>query len=92
MNKTLEPLAPAIRTGEGILVYATNVVLALAAILPHGTTWAQSGLYLAILNSAHLIATKQEKIAAINAGLGIGGAPDRSTQSTRRSWLAWSRT
>lgn len=69
--KLSAPLAKSIRTGEGILVYATNVVLAVAAALPDGLSWTKAGLYLAILNGANVISRSALKFGALNAGLGI---------------------
>lgn len=75
MLKFSQPLAKSIRTGEGILVYLSNVVIALSAALPHGTSWAHAGLYMAILNGAHVVSRSAVKVAAINSGIGIQGGP-----------------
>lgn len=69
--KLSAPLSKSIRTGEGILVYATNVALALAASLPHGLSWTHAGLYLTILNGIHVISRSALKFGALNVGLGI---------------------
>lgn len=82
MFKVSQPLAKSIRTGEGILVYLSSVVIGLSATLPHGTSWAHAGLYLVIINGAHVISRSAVKIAAINNGLGIRGGPITVGQET----------
>lgn len=69
------PLNKSIRTGEGLLVYATNIALTVAAILPHGLSWTHSALYLTILNGVHVISRSSLKIAAVNKAIGIDGGP-----------------
>lgn len=74
MPKFTKPLAKSIRTGEGILVYATNVVLALAAVLPNGLSWTHTALYLTILNAVHVISRTALKATAVQKAVGLGGA------------------
>lgn len=62
-----EPLAKSIRTGEGLLVYASNLALALAAALPSGLSWTHTALYLTILNSLHVVSRTGLKVAAVAA-------------------------
>lgn len=69
--KISAPLAKSIRTGEGILVYASNVALGLLGALPNGLTWKQSALFATILNGLHVVSRSMLKITAINKGLGI---------------------
>jgi hypothetical protein len=82
MFKVSQPLAKSIRTGEGILIYLSNVALVLSAALPHGTSWAHAGLYLTILNGANVLSRSGVKIAAINNGIGIKGGPIEIGQET----------
>ena len=70
--KISTPLAKSIRTGEGILVYASNVGLVLLGALPHGLSWEKSALFGTILNGLHVIGRSAVKVSAINAGLGMG--------------------
>lgn len=65
------PLTKSIRTGEGILVYVTNAVLSLAAILPNGLSWTHAALYLTILNSAHAFQRGLLKAVAVASGVGL---------------------
>lgn len=70
--KITTPLAKSVLTGEGILVYASNVLLAVAAALPQGLSWTHAGLYLVILNAVHVVSRTLLKITGIQAGLGLG--------------------
>ena len=79
MTQISTPLSKSIRTGEGILVYASNIGLSLAAALPHGLSWTHAGLYLTVINGLHIVSRAGLKISAINNGLGIqGSVPDIS--------------
>ena len=73
--KITNPLGKSIRTGEGILVYATNVALLVLGALPQGMTWQRSALYATILNGLHALSRSGLKIAALNNGFGIVGGP-----------------
>lgn len=69
--KISSPLAKSIRTGEGILVYVFNSVLAIAAILPNGLSWTHAALYAAIVNAVHVASRTLLKISAVQKGLGV---------------------
>lgn len=72
--KLTAPLAKSIRTGEGILVYLTNVVLAVAAVLPNGLSWTHTALYLTILNGVNVVARTALKVSAVASPV-LGGDP-----------------
>lgn len=69
------PLAKSIRTGEGILVAATNVALVAATALPDGPSWTRSALCITILNAVYAASRSALKFGAINKGLGIAPPP-----------------
>lgn len=69
--KISNPLAKDIRTGEGILEYVIAAVLGLAAILPHGLTWTQTGTYATILAGVKGFRRLLLKAIALQKGVGI---------------------
>lgn len=70
-----KPLEKSFLTGEGILVYATNIGLAVAAVLPHGLSWTQSGAYLAVLNGLHIVSRTALKVVAVQKDAGLPAPP-----------------
>lgn len=79
--KLSQPLAKGIRTTEGLLIFGSNVLLAVAAILPQGLTWQKSGLYITILNGVYAVSRGGVKAAALNAGIGVTRGPLTSQES-----------
>jgi hypothetical protein len=59
-------------TAEGVLVWATNVVLALAAVLPGGLNWTHAAAYMTVLNAVHVFATRFTQIRLIQSQTGFG--------------------
>lgn len=81
-----EPLAKSIRTGEGLLIYATNVALVVIAALPSSLSWTHAALFLTIVNSVHAVNRTVLKVTALQKGLGIG-APIPAKLPTPQSLL-----
>lgn len=75
--KHTSPLAKAIRTSEGILVYLINLVLGLGAIIdPSKLPPVVAAKWAAVLAIAHLVARTGLKILAVQRGLNIGDPID----------------
>lgn len=75
-RRTTSPLLRDLFTGEGILEWVLGAGLALAAVLPHGLTWTQSGTFLTILAGMKGIRRGLVKIVAIQAQQGLGAPVD----------------
>ena len=69
------PLEKSFLTGEGILVYATNIGLAVASVLPQGLSWTHSLTYLAVLNGLHVVSRTALKVVAVQKNAGVPASP-----------------
>ena len=69
------PLEKSFLTGEGILVYATNIGLAVASVLPQGLSWTHSLTYLAVLNGLHVVSRTALKVVAVQKNAGVPAPP-----------------
>jgi hypothetical protein len=70
MAHQTSPLTKSILTGEGILVYAVNVALVVAASIPNTISWTHAGIFITITTVLQLISRTALKIKAIQQGIG----------------------
>lgn len=58
-------------TAEGVLVWATNIGLAVAAAVPNGLNWTHAGAYIAFVTGLHTVARTlgRAQVAAKAVGL-----------------------
>jgi hypothetical protein len=82
--KLSAPLAKAIRTSEGILVWGTNLALALAAgIDPSGLPPKYAAIVAGAVTALHVVSRTSLKVVALQQGIGIAApiAPSAAVET-----------
>ena len=69
--KVTNPLAKSFLTGEGILVYAVNIGLAVATAIPGTISLTHSAIFITIITVLHAISRVALKVTAIQKGFGV---------------------